>query len=1331
MSRSQKGKMRFLEYDNLSRHRVPARSPRFAERTSGQRAACPDPIAHSACHPVFVFLLVCLMLAPSAAAQDPHKVLVFASYHPTFGWTRLVVTTIESELQKHDAGVTLDIEYMDTKGFNDRTYYDNLYTLYKNKAQYQSYDVIIALDNNALLFLLRYRDDIYPNVPVVFCCVDEYHDDMLRIPPVPTGIDAILAARRSVTGVVEAFDYESTIELALKLHPSAKRVILVNDGINPVLYWPNLSHHDVRQFTRKFGERAEFVSFLLTQSNSQELLAKIAEAPRESVVLFANNFVDDKGDLCFSKGSLAGLCERCNVPVYAVSEEFITRGCALGGSINSGYLQGSAAAEMALRILRGESAQNIPVVRNSPCRYMFDHAQMKRFGISHADLPAASTVVNEPQSFYYRYRGRIWLVIAVISGLATVLVILTLNILRRKRAEENLWLKNIAMESSINAIAFADLQGNLTYVNDSFLKMWGYDNERQVLGKLAISFWLDNTEAEQVRKLSLDRGAWVGELVARRKNDSTFDVQLSTSLVRDKAGNPLCTMGLFFDITERKRAEESLRESEEKWRTLVETAPDVILTVDPGGTVLFVNRAIPPITPESAIGTSVYDYVPSEYHDTLRRAFDHVVQTGEPYAYELAGAGPNGRLSWYQSRVGPVKRGGRIVAVTLVATDVTERKRAEEALKESEQRYRALFQGSAEGIVVADIETKKFKYANPAFCRMLGYTEQQVKTLGVRDIHPKEDLERILSEFAAQAKGEKSLALTVPCLRKDGTIIYADINTARIVVDGRDCNVGFFTDVTERKKAEEELFKAEAKYRTLVEQIPAVTYIAAVDRASTTLYVSPQIRILIGFSPEQYEADPDMWRKRLHPDDRERVTSELERTHKTGGPFSCEYRMFARDGRIVWFRDEAALVRDNRGQPLFLQGVMFDITERKQAEEALQKARDELEIRVRQRTADLAEAVEELRNEINERERVEKALRQAEERFRTIFENTVIGMYRTTPDGRVLMANPALVRMLGYSSFEELAELNLEEAGFDPAYPRSVFKRRLEKRGKIIADESVWIKRDGTKLFVCESAVAIRDPGGNVLYYEGTVEDITQRKKAEEKLRIYQEQLRSLASELSLAEERLRRRIATHVHDQIGQNLAISKMKLDSLRESVPSPGLARSLDEIGQLIARTIDDSRSLTFELSPPVLYELGLEPAVEWLVKKARQQHGLTTKFKSDGRPKPLDSNVRVLIFQAVRELLVNVAKHAKARKVTVSTKRVGDEIHVRIEDDGVGFETNARSRDYKSGGFGLFSIRERLGHIGGRLDVESRPGLGTRITLVAPINHKNQAGQEKPS
>jgi len=158
-----------------------------------------------------------------------------------------------------------------------------------------------------------------------------------------------------------------------------------------------------------------------------------------------------------------------------------------------------------------------------------------------------------------------------------------------------------------------------------------------------------------------------------------------------------------------------------------------------------------------------------------------------------------------------------------------------------------------------------------------------------------------------------------------------------------------------------------------------------------------------------------------------------------------------------------------------------------------------------------ARLYEQAQQEIVERKRAEEELRESQERFRSIFENAVMGLYRTTPDGRILMANPALVHMLGYSSFKELAQRNLEENGYESEYPRSAFKQRVESEGQVIGLESAWVKRDGTTLFLRESARAIRDEAGNALYYEGTVEDITERKRAEETLRESEERFRQVA----------------------------------------------------------------------------------------------------------------------------------------------------------------------------------------------------------------------------
>jgi signal transduction histidine kinase len=242
--------------------------------------------------------------------------------------------------------------------------------------------------------------------------------------------------------------------------------------------------------------------------------------------------------------------------------------------------------------------------------------------------------------------------------------------------------------------------------------------------------------------------------------------------------------------------------------------------------------------------------------------------------------------------------------------------------------------------------------------------------------------------------------------------------------------------------------------------------------------------------------------------------------------------------------------------------------------------------------------------------------------------------------------------------------------------------------------------------------------------------EIEEHKRTEEELRLYHDKLRSVSSELFLTEERERRQIASDLHDRIGQSLAMSKIALGALRQSVSSSELAEAVDKIHRLIEQTIQDTRTLTFEISPPVLYELGLEAALEWLVKQFRIQYNLRIRLDNDGQPKPVDESLRVIIFRAIRELLVNITKHARAQNIEVSIRRDGGNINITVQDDGIGFDGS--QIDYnkdETKGFGLFSIRDRLSHLGGHLDIESQPGKGTRVTLVSPLRHDDEAKEER--
>ena len=243
----------------------------------------------------------------------------------------------------------------------------------------------------------------------------------------------------------------------------------------------------------------------------------------------------------------------------------------------------------------------------------------------------------------------------------------------------------------------------------------------------------------------------------------------------------------------------------------------------------------------------------------------------------------------------------------------------------------------------------------------------------------------------------------------------------------------------------------------------------------------------------------------------------------------------------------------------------------------------------------------------------------------------------------------------------------------------------------------------------------------NVIQNEKELREISE-KREDESLR-YQDQLRSLSTELSLAEERERRRIASDLHDRIGHALANASMKLRQLKDTVSTSRASNHIDEIHSLIDQSIADTQTLTFELSPPILYDLGLEAALDWLTEQTQKQHDIKVDFIDDDTHKTIDESLRILLFQAIRELLHNVVKHARATQVSVSISKEDDFVRIVICDNGVGFEATKKEKDVKKGGFGIFSIQERLKHQGGRMEIQSDPDIGSSVTLISPMTARN--------
>ena len=351
--------------------------------------------------------------------------------------------------------------------------------------------------------------------------------------------------------------------------------------------------------------------------------------------------------------------------------------------------------------------------------------------------------------------------------------------------------------------------------------------------------------------------------------------------------------------------------------------------------------------------------------------------------------------------------------------------------------------------------------------------------------------------------------------------------------------------------------------------------------------------------------------------------------------------------------------------------------------------------------------------------KTEEALAVSEARFRELFNNMSSGVavYNVTDNGHIVLldCNRAAERIEGFSK-DTLLTKDIQETL--PDFRHSALAEVLRRVWETGNSEHHPVARYQNDTLVSWKEYYIyKLPSGEII---AAFDDVTKRKIADLKLLEYQEQLRSLASELSLAEEQERHNIAIGLHDQIGQTLSVLNMKLHSLRESITASDCAKQVDAIQEGLKQVIADTRSLTFELRPPILYELGLEAALEWLGEQFHRQQGLAWQFEDDGRPKPLGKDVKIVLFRSVRELLINIVKHARTDTVRVGVCRMNGTIRIEVQDQGIGFdlhETNSRTDN--NYGFGLFNIRERLRHLGGNLDIDTRPGHGTRITIMAPL------------
>lgn len=350
--------------------------------------------------------------------------------------------------------------------------------------------------------------------------------------------------------------------------------------------------------------------------------------------------------------------------------------------------------------------------------------------------------------------------------------------------------------------------------------------------------------------------------------------------------------------------------------------------------------------------------------------------------------------------------------------------------------------------------------------------------------------------------------------------------------------------------------------------------------------------------------------------------------------------------------------------------------------------------------------------------RSERALRQSEERFRRIAENAPDLIFRWSYARGFDYVSPASVDVIGYTPEEHYADPGLAYRSIHlddiPVY-ESVFSDLADPDGPRRYCVIRWQHKDGHMVHVEMRMTPIFDRHGNLIAIEGIARDISQHVRARERLR-------ELTSRLTTAQEEERRRIARELHDEVGQALSIAKMRMRMIQNALPGDAVDAQdkLNLLDDLIKETLQNVRTLSHELRPPLLDEMGWEPALESLCDSFSQRTDLPVRFEYRGEPLRLEPDVELTAYRVVQEALTNAARHAKASRATVRADINSSTLSLLIDDDGRGFDMEAiQQTDKPNHGLGLLSMRERVDTVGGEIEIQSEPGCGTHVTVRLPL------------
>lgn len=709
---------------------------------------------------------------------------------------------------------------------------------------------------------------------------------------------------------------------------------------------------------------------------------------------------------------------------------------------------------------------------------------------------------------------------------------------------------------------------------------------------------------------------------------------------------------------------------EQLFRSLSDVSPVGLYLTDPDGNCTYVNQSwcrMAGLEPDEAMGQGWIRGIFSGDRDRVREQWSQLVRGNGKWGLEYRFQDREGRITWVYGTVATVHNShNELVGYIGTNIDITQRKLAEEERRKNSHLQKVILDAIPAVTMLIRHDTKEVVLCN-----------QAAEQIGI-----------IVGQLCSQSDHCNTLCASCPAgkLRDGDHSQHLQIRKGdrywdycwSFVTD--ELYLLYAYDMTEQRRIEQSLRDSEA----FLKKAQEIAHIGhwRLDPAADTLIVSDEMLEIFELTKETQSIEA--FQKVIHPDDRGYVEDHLQQTIEKGWPFTIKHRLQMADGTIKVVYVIAQAIADLSGKTVYVAGTLQDITEQ---------------------------------------DKKEKALQESEEKFRRMFMDSAVGMSLINADGRVLKINDAMADFLGYNK-DEFKTLRLKDFTHPDDLEESLLNksRLVAGQTRFFKMEKRFITKTGSMKWGFVTVSTINDERGSPLYRLAQVVDITEQKKNEAALVEYQKKLLAVGSELLLAEENQQKKIAGELHDNVCQLLVSCKMGLGRLKGSLENSAAIGRVTEIAASMDRAIEQIRTLTFDLTNPVLFELGLCQAIEDLGHTCLQQnHHLVTHVRCVNIPceniaAHLTDNLKIVIYRAVQELFVNIVKHAHANTVDVNLSFNDGILRIEVIDDGTGFDYVTEMQNRKSGHkIGLFITAERLSYFGGHLDFESVTGKGTKAVI----------------